>query len=73
MIKKVSMFSLTCSNCGELLGEEDGVIAWESKESLLTVANDSGWGTIIYPQPGADKHYCPECYEYDDNGNIICK
>lgn len=33
------------------------------------LANESGW----YYDPVDDKHYCPDCYEYGDDGEILVK
>ena len=57
MIKEVKMYSVICDRCGRIL--EDGAF-WEDKSSAISYALKSKWAEI------GDKHYCPDCYEFDD-------
>lgn len=67
MIKKVEMYSAVCDNCGALCGENDGIVAWNDKNYTKEVADDSNWIFDL------DKCYCPECYSYDDNDNLLLR
>lgn len=58
MIKAVTMYSVVCDRCGRIL--EDDCISWTDKQSARSYALESGWIEI------SDKHYCPDCYEFDD-------
>ena len=62
MIKPVTMYSVVCDRCGKTF-EADGNIAWTDRQSARFYALESEWVEI------GDKHYCPDCYEYDDELN----
>ena len=57
MIKPSIMYSVICDRCGRIL--EDGAF-WEDESSAIMYALNSKWVEI------GDKHYCPDCYEFDD-------
>ena len=57
MIKPSIMYSVICDRCGRIL--EDGAF-WEDESSAITYALNSKWVEI------GDKHYCPDCYEFDE-------
>lgn len=59
MIKPVTMYSVVCDRCGKTF-EADGNIAWTDPPSARFYALESEWIEI------GCKHYCPECYEYND-------
>ena len=59
MIKPVTMYSVVCDRCGKTF-ETDGCIAWTDKQSVISYALASEWKEI------GDKHYCPDCYEFDE-------
>ena len=59
MIKQVTMYSVVCDRCGKTF-ETDGCIAWTDKQSVISYALASELKEI------GDKHYCPDCYEFDD-------
>ena len=63
MIKPVTMYSVVCDRCGKTFGEDDGIIAWTDICSAREQAMESEWVEI------GDNHYCPDCYEYDDELN----
>ena len=60
MIKSVTMYSVVCDRCGKQF-EADDIIAWTDKSDAIAYAADSEWAEI------GDKHYCPDCYEFDEN------
>lgn len=60
MIKPVTMYSVICDRCGKLF-EADDSVAWTDKQSARFYALESEWKEID------NKHYCPDCYEFDDN------
>jgi len=60
MIKPVTMYSVICDRCGKTYGEDDGVIAWVDECTAKEQAMESEWAEI------GDKHYCPDCYEFND-------
>ena len=60
MIKPLTMYSVVCDRCRKTFGEDDGIIAWTDICSTREQAMESEWVEI------GDNHYCPDCYEYDD-------
>lgn len=67
MIKKVQMFTVVCDNCKVDAFADDVITCWDEKEFAETMAVESG-----YVKDG-DKHYCPECWYYDDNDEFKIK
>lgn len=67
MIKELKMYTVVCDKCG--ISADDGTeySCWSDESFAWDVASDSSW---IEEQ---DKHYCPDCYFYDDNDNLIIK
>ena len=60
MIKPVTMYSVVCDRCGKTYNENDGVIAWLDEGTARGQALELEWIEI------EDKHYCPDCYEFND-------
>lgn len=60
MIEKVDMYACVCDGCGKMhVNENLGYVAWVDGSQAFEDAGEAGW-TID------GKHYCPDCYEYDD-------
>lgn len=62
MIQK-KFCNIECDLCHTMLDEEN----WYDEEVLTTILSDNNW-----IQAGG-KHYCPDCWEYDDEDNIVTK
>ena len=61
MIKPVTMYSVVCDRCGKtFIDEFNGIVAWLDEGTAKEQAMQSEWAEI------GDKHYCPDCYEFDD-------
>lgn len=61
MIKSVTMYSVICDRCGKaFIDEFNGIVAWLDEGTAKEQAMESEWAEI------GDKHYCPDCYEFDD-------
>ena len=61
MIKPVTMYSVVCDRCGKsFIDEFNGIVAWLDEGTAKEQAMESEWVEI------GDKHYCPDCYEFDD-------
>ena len=61
MIKQVTMYSVVCDRCGKtFIDEFNGIVAWLDEGTAKEQAMESEWVEI------GDKHYCPDCYEFDD-------
>jgi hypothetical protein len=63
MIRKQEFFNAECDHCGAMLCEEN----WWDKEVIEDLMKDCGWKTL------EGRHYCENCWEFDDDGNIITK
>lgn len=59
MIKEAIYYEMYCDRCGAQLDDGD-IVAYKEKEGLEFVASESEWQTID------GKHYCPACYELDE-------
>lgn len=62
MIKQVTMFRLLCDNCGADVNEGQEYSCWNDKDYAKDVAMQANW------IKEGDKHYCPKCFSYADNG-----
>lgn len=67
MIQKVEMFTVVCDNCGEDAGVDSDYSCWNDESAAVEMATESDW------IKDGDKHYCPKCYSYDDEDNLILK
>ena len=68
MIREVTMFAMVCDNCGKQHEDEDaGFIAWSDEVGARESACESGW----YEDGG--NYYCPYCYSFDDDDNLVLK
>lgn len=62
MIVKEYFYNLQCDRCCNLCDDE----MWHIDESTVkAIAEESGWREID------GKHYCPDCYEVDDNDRCV--
>ena len=65
MIIDRKFHNIQCDHCGALLDEE----YWcDDMEALKGILGECGW---IECEGG--RHYCDECWEYDDDDNIVTK
>lgn len=61
MIRKVTMYEGICDGCGRQFEDDGGnIIAWGDSADIEFLMQESGWQEIN------GKHYCPDCYEFDD-------
>lgn len=63
MIKSVTTYSVVCDRCGKTFVSNGG-FAWDDKQLTISYALASEWKEI------GDKHYCPDCYEFNDTLNV---
>lgn len=59
MIVSEIFHGVKCDRCGEICNETEHAYFYD-KDSAIDVAMDSEW------IKEKDKHYCPNCYEYDE-------
>ena len=65
MIKPVTMYSVVCDRCGKtFIDEFNGIVAWLDEGTAKEQAMESEWVEI------GDKHYCPDCYEFNEVLNV---
>ena len=65
MIKEVKMYTVVCDNCGRDVNENADYSCYNDKVFAQDVAMESDW------LKEGDKHYCPNCFTYDDEDNLI--
>ena len=67
MLQKVEMYTIVCDNCGEDIGATQEYSCWNDEVYAEQNAGDSDW----LKEDG--KHYCPKCYSYDDNDQLVLR
>lgn len=74
MITPETFFICTCDNCGVSYGNEDSnYIVLPDESSMSSVLReDDEWHTMTV-KDGPDKHYCPECFLFDDLDQLVIK
>ena len=65
MLKEVKMYTVVCDNCGKDVNKDAEYSAWNDKNYAGEVAMESDW------IKENDKHYCPDCFTYDDDDNLL--
>lgn len=69
MIYPITMYAAKCDGCGReanLMGE---YAAFSDKHTVRDDLDASGY----HIEDANNKHYCPDCWTYDDNDNVIFK
>jgi hypothetical protein len=69
-IKEVKMFTVVCDNCGRDAFEDGEFSAWSDSSFAIDCAEDEGW---VHDEEVFDTHYCPDCWYWDDDGNLKVK
>lgn len=67
MIEEVKMYTVVCDNCGKDNGCDSDFSCWNDESAAWEQASECGW------TKEKDKHYCQDCWSYDDNDNVIIK
>ena len=63
MLVTDTFYNVQCDYCGEMANEQ----WWNSASDAKYDANEQDYKAL------GSKHYCPDCYSYDDDDNIITK
>jgi hypothetical protein len=63
MITEEKCYVMTCDKCGCVCNEQ----GHSDRNNAIEAADDSGWYI------SENKHYCPDCYEMDDNEQLVLK
>lgn len=67
MKKTVEMDIYICDNCGVQLEDGNGCTSYVDYDIFDVYGYDSNWIEL------EDKHYCPDCYEIDEEDNVVIK
>ena len=67
-IEKVEMYTVICDNCGWDVGVYDEFAAYNN----AAYASENAVDNFDWVKQD-ENHYCPKCYEYDDEDNLILK
>lgn len=67
MFKEIPMYTVICDSCGTNSSDGCEYAGWQHSDFALECAKDSDW--IEHKE----NHYCPDCYEYDDQDNLVIK
>ncbi len=67
MIKEFICYSAICDNCEIDIHNEHDVGGYGDLGYVKEVINEANWYT------DGDKHYCDDCWYYDDEDNILIK
>jgi len=67
MLKEIPMYTVICDGCGKDSNADADFAAWGCKMYASDVAMEAD-----YIREG-DEHYCPDCYSYDDEDNLVLK
>lgn len=65
MIKEFKCYTLLCDNCRADLNKDSDYSGWDDEDYNYEIANESDW------IEESNEWYCPDCYSYDDNDNLI--
>jgi hypothetical protein len=61
------MFTIICDGCGKDVNDDTDYSAWNDESYVDDIRQEADWEKVD------DKHYCTDCYEYDDDDEIIIK
>lgn len=64
-VKKVEMFTVICDNCQESADEGSDYSCWNDENQANDVAMDADFIQVN------ECHYCPKCYSYNDEDELI--
>jgi len=67
MIQEVKMFTIICDRCKKDVCNEHDYSCWNDEGYAEEISLEDGW------VKDGDCHYCPDCFTYDENDNLIVK
>lgn len=75
MIIKETFYAVECDVCKETSENYDGIAFWADEETTETNASENSWhkGDTDNNEGEDGKHYCPNCFMFDDNDVFILK
>lgn len=68
MIELTTMYGCTCDGCGKYWNNGDYVSHYSDRECTEQGVLDSDWYIC-----DDGKTYCPKCWSYDDEDNLVFK
>lgn len=66
-IKKIEMYTVICDVCGKDSADRSEFAGWNDKSYAEDIADCASFAKE------GDNHYCSDCFEYDDDDNLIIK
>jgi hypothetical protein len=67
MVLEVMMYTIVCDNCGCDVNEGSEYSGWNEENYVEEIRQEAGWEKVD------DEHYCTDCFEYDDDDNLVIK
>jgi hypothetical protein len=67
MVKEVIMYTIVCDGCGKDVNEYSEYSGWNDKGYNEEIRQEANWEKVD------DEHYCTDCFEYDDDDNLVIK
>jgi hypothetical protein len=64
MIIPVECWNVQCDKCGSVY-QSGEYVGWNDKGYAEDCATDDDW------HKEDDSHYCPNCYDFDDEGEVV--
>jgi len=68
MIREIPMYVVVCDRCGKNSGEDFIFLAWHTQADAIHYAKEEDFWIEL-----DGKHYCEECYDFDDVDEIFLK
>jgi hypothetical protein len=65
MLKEVKMYTIVCDRCGCDVNADADYSCWNDENYVDEIRQEAGWEKVD------EKHYCTDCFEYDDNDELI--
>lgn len=76
MINEVKMYGASCDHCkNDWYDEHNGWYVMNDETAMKDVLSEEDWVSgDESDNKGIDgEHYCPDCFEYDDDDNFVLK
>jgi hypothetical protein len=67
MIKELKIYTVICDSCGKDSADGAEYAGWNDKDFSVDCAVDDDW----VKHPDGIHHYCPNCYEYNDDDELV--
>lgn len=71
MIYKVEMFAACCDNCKREVFENSDYSCYAEAERVRDEISNADWHETDYKNPEQSKHYCPDCFSFNDEDELV--